>query len=111
MKPAGTVLVVDDDAAVRAIACEMFEELGATALDAPSGLLALSVLRTNPQIGLVFADIRMPGMDGIQLAGEIRKLRADLRIVLTSGSRVAGAERYEFVQKPWAEEDLKRLLS
>jgi CheY-like chemotaxis protein len=60
------------------------------------------VLREKPQIRLVLADVRMPGMDGTDLARAIARQRPEVRVVLTSGyvgeDQVAG---FPFVPKPW----------
>src|SRR5215217_1843337 len=80
-----SVLVVEDNPMSRATAVGMFEDLGFTVLDAYSGHKALAVLEGQPEIGLLFADVRMPGMSGPELAEVVRQLRPDIRIVLTSG--------------------------
>jgi len=99
------VLVVEDDPLVRATGVDLFVDLGLRAYGAYNGADALRLLKEKPQIRLVLADVRMPGMDGTQLAQEIAKLRPDVRVVLTSGyvgeEQVAG---YRFVPKPWRAE-------
>lgn len=81
-----TVLVVEDDAAVRAIACAMLEDLGYRIVEAPSADTALQALEARPDIDLVFSDIVMPGeLSGIDLARELIARRPELPIVLTSG--------------------------
>jgi DNA-binding NtrC family response regulator len=63
----------------------------------------------------VFSDVVMPGMTGIELAQEIRKLYPDLPVVLTSGySHVLaqnGTFGFELLHKPYSIEQLSRVLS
>jgi len=63
---------------------------------------------------VVFSDVVMPGMTGIELAQQIRKLYADLPVVLTSGySHVLaqnGTFGFELLQKPYSIEQLSQVL-
>ena len=98
-----SVLVVEDNPMSRATAVGMFEDLGFTVFDAYSGNTALALLEAHPEIGLVFTDVRMPGMSGPELAEVVRQRRPDIKIVLTSG--YVGEEDVpgglSFVPKPW----------
>jgi CheY-like chemotaxis protein len=82
---AETILVVEDDPAVRKLAVEMLREMGYATLDADSGAKALLELDANPNIALLFTDVVMPGMNGRQLADEARKKRPDLAVLFTTG--------------------------
>src|SRR3954465_277633 len=79
------VLVVDDVPQVRATAVRIMEDLGCAVFDAYSGHQALKLLQAHPEIAVLFADVRMPGMSQTELAEAAQRLRPDLRIVLTSG--------------------------
>lgn len=105
------VLVVDDNPGVRAMAVDMFEALGFTVLDSYNGDHALRILAERGDIRLLFADVRMPGMNGLELAEKAQRLRPDLKIVLTSGY-VDGApvDTFPFVPKPYRVSDLAALL-
>ena len=83
--PFSTVLVVDDNPSARATAVHIFEELGFKVVDAYNGAAALRMIETSPGIGLLFVDVRMPGMSGPEVAEAARKLRPELKIVFTSG--------------------------
>src|SRR5215208_3092778 len=102
------VLVVDDVPQVRATAVRIMEDLDCTVFDAYNGHQALKILDAHPEIQVLFADVRMPGMKGPELAQVARRLRPDLRIVLTSG--YVGKEHVlddtPFVPKPWCAGDL-----
>ena len=63
-----SVLVVEDNPISRATAIALFETLGFTVFDAYDGHHALSLLEAHPEIGLLFIDVRMPGMSGPELA-------------------------------------------
>ncbi len=80
-----TILVVDDDPQVRDLAVVMLEDTGFTVLEASSGEEALDVLATHPEIRLLFTDVRMPGMDGMELADRATGLHPGLKVVLTTG--------------------------
>jgi CheY-like chemotaxis protein len=97
------VLVVEDVPQVRATAVRIIEDLGCAVFDAYSGHQALKLLQAHPEIAVLFADVRMPGMSGTELAEAAQRLRPDLRIVLTSG--YVGPKdvpaHIPFVPKPW----------
>jgi len=82
----GTILVVEDSAAVRSVAREILQSLGYDVIEAEDGLAALAVLRGGQPIDLLFTDMIMPkNMTGAELLREARKLMPQLRAVLTSG--------------------------
>jgi two-component system NtrC family sensor kinase len=111
-----TVLVVEDNAEVGAFATEALTELGYAATLVPNAAEALTELaRDAGRFDVVFSDVVMPGMTGIELAQEIRRLYADLPVILTSGySHVLaqnGTFGFELLQKPYSVEQLSRVLS
>jgi PAS domain S-box-containing protein len=83
--PALTVLAVDDDALVRMNTVAMLQELGHTALEAPSGKEALALLTRDTSIELLVTDQAMPQMTGVQLIEAARKLRPGLPAILATG--------------------------
>jgi CheY-like chemotaxis protein len=98
-----TVLVVDDSPLERATAVDMLAGMGFKVLDAYSGATALRVLAEHPEVSLLFADVRMPGMSGPQLAEAAQALRPDLKVIFTSGYAKPRYSRSHvpFVPKPW----------
>ena len=108
-----TVLVVDDEEAVRRLASRMLTWGGYQALEARHGREALSTIEQHAgPIHLVLTDIKMPGMNGRELGREIERRWPDTRILYMSGfaSEVfqgglleAGAP---FLAKPFTQEDL-----
>ena len=97
------VLVLEDMPQARATAVGIMEALGCTVFDAYNGHHALKLLQAHPEIQVLFADVRMPGMSGTELAETAQRLRPDLKIVLTSGyvgPKDVPAD-ITFVPKPW----------
>src|SRR5438552_6113255 len=81
-----TVLVVEDVAAVRAVAREMLERHGYTVLEAPDGETALRLAGQHPGvIRLLLADVVLPDVSGRQLADQLLELRPDMKVLFTSG--------------------------
>jgi CheY-like chemotaxis protein len=105
MKNGTVVLVVEDMPQVRATAVSILERIGCVVLDAYNGHDAVQLLKAHPEIAVLFTDVRMPGMDGFELA---QRLRPDLRVVLTSGyiSTKDVPDELSFVPKPWRAEAL-----
>jgi CheY-like chemotaxis protein len=83
--PALSVLVIDDEAAVRETLSEMLEALGHQVVLADSGYEAVQKLAAVGDFDFVFTDLAMPEMDGWETAREIRKRRPEMRIVLVTG--------------------------
>jgi two-component system cell cycle sensor histidine kinase/response regulator CckA len=86
--PAGpTVLVVEDEEVLRAGIRRLLQNEGYNVLEAPDGATALQLLDATPsdQIALVLTDLRMPVMDGRQLAAALARRRPSLPIVFMSG--------------------------
>lgn len=77
-----TVLVAEDDEALRVTLVATLEDAGFTVLEAQDGAEAVEVVRSRPDLQVVLSDIRMPRMDGARAFREIRQLRPDLPVVL-----------------------------
>ena len=80
-----TVLVVEDEPAVRAFTIEALTELGYTVLSASDGETALRLLDGDPEIALLFTDVVMPDMNGRRLADEAKTRRPGLKVLFTTG--------------------------
>jgi signal transduction histidine kinase/CheY-like chemotaxis protein len=80
------VLVVDDDPDVRDTIAAVVAALGHGVSAVGTALEAVAVLATGIDVGVVFADLHLPDMDGLTLAGRLRALDARLRIYLLTGS-------------------------
>ncbi|HEX5326801.1 MAG TPA: response regulator [Acetobacteraceae bacterium] len=101
-----SVLLVDDDAAVRASAREMLVELGYSVTEANGGEAALVLLETG-RFDLLLADFAMPGMNGSELAEAVKRLVPELPIVFMTGFaqhdalRIWTVQGYRTVEKPF----------
>ena len=82
--PSLSILIIDDEAAVRETLADMLEMMGHRVLLAESGQIALQQLAGN-DCDLVFTDLAMPEMDGWETSREIRKRRPEINIVLVTG--------------------------
>ena len=80
------VLIVEDEALIRADAVDMVEDEGFAVCDAPNVAKALRLLETRDDMGILFTDIDMPGeMDGLDLARVVRKRWPHIAIIIVSG--------------------------
>ncbi len=109
------VLVVEDNEAVGQFARATLTELGYRTTHAPDGESALKLLaESNGSFDVVFSDVVMPGMNGVELARTVRDRYPDLPVVLTSGySNVLaqeGADGFELLRKPYSMEELSHTL-
>jgi PAS domain S-box-containing protein len=109
-----SVMVVEDNAALRRVVVRQLRDAGYNALGADGPAQALSLMRARP-VELLFSDIAMPGgMDGYALAEEAGRLWPSMRVVLTSGfaGRAGEAERLgvPLLGKPYRRDDLLRTL-
>jgi CheY-like chemotaxis protein len=110
-----SILVVEDNVQVGDFAVQIFEELGHSPVLAMHGEEALAVLeRDAERFDLVFSDVVMPGMTGIELGQAVRRRWPGLRVVLTSGySHVLaeqGSHGFDLLQKPYSIDGLNRVL-
>lgn len=92
-----TVLVVEDEAAVRMLVVEVLQELGYRVLEAVDGNTALPHLMEAQRIDLLLSDIGLPGMNGRQLAEIARQHRPDLRVLFITGYAPNAEVRGEFL--------------
>jgi PAS domain S-box-containing protein len=109
-----TVLIVEDQQAVRGLARKMLQERGYHVLEASDGREALSIVRRHSgEIDLLLTDVVMPGMDGRTLSEQLRELRPNLKVILMSGhsedvitERGVLASGLMYIQKPFTPDGL-----
>lgn len=112
------VLLVDDEETVRSVGKSMLARLGCKAVTAEDGCIALEIFKKDPQsFDCVILDLTMPHMDGEECFRELRRVRKDITVVLSSGyneqdllDRFAGKGLAGFIQKPYKTTDLRSKL-
>jgi len=113
---AGQVLLVEDDDEVAALAAEMLKSIGFGVTRVASASAALGALANERPVSLVFSDIMMPGgMNGVELAREIRVRRPALPVLLATGYQEAAAgaakDGIGVLLKPYSMEELASAIS
>jgi two-component system cell cycle sensor histidine kinase/response regulator CckA len=111
-----TVLLAEDEPAVRAVVQQVLERHGYTVLVAPNGNLALKLVAANPgAVQLLLTDVVMPGMSGRQLAAQFSALQPGARVLFMSGYTSDAVVRHgvlepgiAYLQKPFSPEALAR---
>jgi two-component system nitrogen regulation response regulator NtrX len=108
-EPHPTILIVDDHRAVREELAFALGYDGWPTLEAGTGPDALAQVAANPAIGLVLLDVKLPGLDGLEVLSRLQEQRPDLPVVMISGhgdvdTAVLAVRRgaYDFLQKPFA---------
>lgn len=115
---AGTVLLVEDEAAVRAVARRVLERAGYVVIEAPDGQTALRIAETRPgTIHLLVTGVVMPGIDGINLAARFSTRRAQTKVLFASGHaydaeemREVRATKHGYLKKPFTPDELLRAV-
>src|SRR4051812_10807671 len=110
-----SILIVEDEPAVAAVAEQMLADMGHRVRTAPDARAALAIIDNGEPIDLVFSDIMMAGgMNGFELARAIRSRHPKLPILLTTGysdaAASAGAAGFPIVTKPYRETEVARSI-
>jgi PAS domain S-box-containing protein len=111
----GRILVVEDNEDVGTFSTQMLQELGYETTWATNASAALEYLTNEPDsFDIIFSDVVMPGMSGIELGKEVRRRYPNMPVLLTSGYSHVLAEEgrhgFELLQKPYSVEELSRTL-
>jgi PAS domain S-box-containing protein len=110
------VLIAEDEQELSALASSLFQTLGYEVLIAHTGSAALRILEENPGIDLLFADVVMPGMTGIELARTAQAAYPDMKIILASGYPIPALRadddinEFSFVSKPYRLSEIVKKL-
>ncbi|MEX2462997.1 MAG: sigma-54 dependent transcriptional regulator [Balneolaceae bacterium] len=109
-----TILITDDEKSIRNALREILEFEKYTVLEAENGEKALETIDSNPAIDLVLLDIKMQGMDGIEVLEKIKSKEPELPVIMISGHgtikiavEATKMGAFDFLEKP---PDLNRLL-
>jgi DNA-binding NtrC family response regulator len=109
LRDIGTVLVIDDEEMVRGVAKSMLESYGYSVLVADDGRSAVELFKeVGHQISVVVLDLTMPSMSGEETFRQLRTIRSNVRVILSSGydeveavKRFTGKSLTGFIQKPY----------
>lgn len=115
-QPAATLLLIEYDDVLRAAVAKVFRRRNFSVFETSDGYAALSVFRAHrDEINVVLLDAGLPGISAHEFLAEARRLRPDLKIVLTSASpreivnaQFAGRPFSKFLQKPYRLSELMR---
>lgn len=111
------VLIVDDEKNIRLTLSQSLESLELETDTAVNGEEALAKLKEK-DYGLILLDLRMPGMDGMEVLRQLREIRPDIRvIIITAYGTIESAVdamklgAVDFIQKPFAPKEIRGLVS
>jgi signal transduction histidine kinase len=118
LKGSGTILIIDDEAAVLSAASLALQAHGYATLTAGNGLEGMTLFERNPEkIDAVILDMTMPVMTGEQTLPELRRIRPDITVILSSGftedevaRRFSGMFHDGFIHKPYTAAALARTV-
>jgi PAS domain S-box-containing protein len=110
-------LVVDDQEDVLNMAVELFRTLGYEVLSANNGSDALEILKRTPNVDVLFTDVVMPGMSGIELGQQARALAPKMKIILASGHAApalkaenVSVDEFQLITKPYSVSQILKQL-
>ena len=108
------VLMVDDDSNIVGIVSDVLRDAGHDVITASNGTQALELLQQDPFIDVLFSDVVMPGISGVELARKALELRPGLRVLLASGYSEGWLDDVppgvDFVAKPYRAMQILELL-
>ncbi|MBZ4659769.1 MAG: response regulator [Desulfacinum sp.] len=112
----GNVLIIDDEKNYLFILEDLLEEEGHSVLTAQDGAAGLELFRTN-DLDVVVTDMKMPGMDGMEVLDQIRSLNPDIPVVMmtaygTVEKAVEAMKKgaFDYILKPFENEELKLII-
>lgn len=97
--PMGKVLVAEDIKTNRIVLCQLLQSIGLETLEAENGQQALTVFKSNPSIKMVFMDMKMPVLDGVQATLAIRELELIKAIPTTPIIAVTAFDHAEDIKR------------
>jgi CheY-like chemotaxis protein len=99
------LIVVDDDDGVRVLLEELLVDRGYDVISAQNGAEGLDQIQREPRLSLLITDIRMPGIDGWELARRARLMRNDIKVLYITGypgeRHPCDAPPGPLLRKPW----------
>src|SRR5262249_5724377 len=115
---AATVLVVEDEHALRFAVSKALRRKGLTVIEAATGKDAVDLFRVSaPQIDVVLLDMTLPGLAGREVLDELRQIQPNVKVIITSAytpeyakTAIGGWQPWLFIQKPYRFNALMGLL-
>lgn len=80
------ILVVDDEEQIACLFAEFLQKMGFDTVVAFGGAKALDILKTDPTIDLMILDVRMPGVNGVDVVRELKKTKKTIPVIIISGT-------------------------
>lgn len=108
------MIVVEDDEGVRGLTRELLLDRGYDVITAENGAEGLAQIQREPRLSIVITDIRMPGIDGWELARRAKAVRPDIKVLYVTGyagERLpADAPAGRLLRKPWRADEFYRCV-
>jgi two-component system, cell cycle sensor histidine kinase and response regulator CckA len=114
----GNVLIVEDEEALRLAVSRMLRMKGLSVIEAVDGRAAIDLFRSSrPEVDAVLLDMALPGMSGPEVFAELRRIRPNVRVILTTAysqdmalTAFGGKRTWGFLRKPYLLDDLWTLV-
>jgi len=109
-------LIVEDQEELGQLAGSLFEALGYEVILTCNGAEALRVLEEQPAVDVLFSDVMMPGISGIELARKARAMAPTMKVILASGYPVpalrvhGGLDEFDYISKPYRLSEIVKKL-
>jgi CheY-like chemotaxis protein len=114
----GTVLMVEDESTLRLAVSKMLRTKGFTVIEAANGKTGVDLFRASArEIDVVLLDLTLPGLSGREVLSELRRIRPDMKVMITSAynrelaqTTLGGLQPWLFIRKPYEINELTGLL-
>jgi signal transduction histidine kinase/CheY-like chemotaxis protein len=114
----GAVLFVEDEETLRTPTAKMLRKKGLSVLEASDGLAAVDLFRANKsRIGVVLLDLTLPAMEGKDVLEAVRRIRPDIKVILTTAyseemtiTAIGRQHDWAFIRKPYTVTELAKML-
>jgi CheY-like chemotaxis protein len=115
---AGTILMVEDEEDLRSAVSKMLRKESFTVIEAPDGRIGVDLFREHlDEIDVVLLDLTLPRMNGKEVLQELRRMRPDVEVVITTAYSkdealiaTAGPQQWQFIRKPYRIAEMTALL-
>ena len=98
----GTILVVEDEEILRVVVSKVLRERGFSVIEASDGRVSVELFRTNKtKVSVVVLDITLPSMSGNEVLAELRRIRPDVKVIVTTAYSDTTISMKPGHQPPW----------